>query len=89
MGGWTEGAAAEVERERAGGGAAGGTEGRTLAAMVTWMTERAGDRVISDAGPQFTDEARVVETLTGVWWRAIYGAGRDATGASSGLVQSR
>lgn len=89
IGRFTDGAAAQIERERAAGVAPAGIDARTLAAMLTWMTERALYLVISDAEPQFTDDARLVETLTGVWWRAIYGAGPDATGASSGLVQSR
>lgn len=85
-----DGAAAQIERERAAGVApAGGADARTLAAALTWMTERSLYLLVSGGEPRFDDERRLVETLTSVWWQAIYGAGLDGTGASSGLSQIR
>jgi hypothetical protein len=57
--------------------------------MLTWMTERALYLVVSDGEPEFAGDDRLVETLAGVWWRVIYGAGPEGAGASTGLSQSR
>lgn len=85
-----DGAAEQIERERAGGLApASAGDARTLAATLTWMTERSLYLLVSGGEPRFADEQRLVETLTSVWWQAIYGAGPDGAGASSGLSQSR
>lgn len=85
-----DGTAAQIERERAAGIAPPGTgDARTLAATLTWMTERSVYLMVSGGEPCFADERRLVETLTDVWWQAIYGAGFDGAGASSGLSQSR
>lgn len=85
-----DGATAQIERERAAGIApADAGEARTLAATLTWMTERLLYLFVSGGEPHFDDEQRLVQALTSVWWRSIYGAGVDGTGASSGLAQSR
>ena len=84
-----DGAAEQIERERAAGLAPDGGDARTLAATLTWMTERSLYLLVSGGEPRFEDEQRLVAALTGVWWQAIYGAGPDGTGASSGLSQSR
>ncbi len=55
-------------------------DARALGAMLTWMTERALYLMVSDGEPEFADDDALVETLAGVWWRAIYGAGFDGTG---------
>lgn len=90
IGRFTDAATAQIERDRAAGVApAGGLDARALAAMLTWMTERALYLAVSGGEPQFEDDERLVETLAGTWWRAIYGAGPEGTGASSGLSHSR
>lgn len=86
---FTDAATEQIERERAAGVAPPGMDARALAAMLTWMTERALYLVVSDGEPEFSDDDRLVDTLAGVWWRAIYGAVPDGAGASSGLLQSR
>jgi AcrR family transcriptional regulator len=85
-----DGATEQIERERAAGFAPErGGDARTLAATLTWMTERSLYLLVSGGERSFADEQRLAETLTSVWWQAIYGAGVDGTGASSGLSQSR
>jgi len=85
---FTAAAAEQIDRERAAGVAPAGMDSRALAALLTWMTERALFLMVSDGEPEFADPEALVETLAGVWWRAIYGAGPDGTGASSGLPHS-
>lgn len=89
IGRFVSAATAQIERERDAGVAPDGMDAQTLAAMLTWMTERALYLAVSASAPQFADEDRLAQTLAGVWWRAIYGAGPDGTGASDGLLQSR
>jgi len=85
---FTAAAAEQIERERVAGVAPAGMDARALAALLTWMTERALYLMVSGGAPDFTDEDALVESLAGVWWRAIYGAGPEGTGASSGLLHS-
>ena len=80
--------AEQIERERAAGVAPPGMDARALGALLTWMTERALYLMVSGGEPEFADADALVETLTGVWWRAIYGTEPGGTGASSGLAQS-
>ncbi len=89
VGRFTTAASAQIERERAAGVAPEGLDAHTLATMLTWMTERALYLTVSGERPQFTSDERLADTLAGVWWRAIYGAGPAGAGASSGLLQSR
>jgi hypothetical protein len=63
-------------------------DSRALAALLTWMTERALFLLVSGGEPEFADSGALVETLAGVWWRAIYGDVPDGTGASNGLSHS-
>ncbi len=63
-------------------------DAHALGTLLTWMTERALYLMVSDGEPGFADADALVETLSGVWWRAIYGAGPEATGASSGSLHS-
>ncbi len=70
---FTDAATEQIERERAAGIApADGPPARSLAAMLTWMTERCLYLALSDAEPAFAADRQLVETLTSVWWRAIY-----------------
>ena len=70
---FTDAACEQIERERAAGVApADGQDARTLAAMLTWMTERSLYLAISDAEPAFADDDRLIDALTFVWWHAIY-----------------
>ena len=85
---FTAAAADQIERERAGGVAPAGMDAQGLGALLTWMTERALYLMVADGEPGFADADALVETLAGVWWRAIYGAGPEGTGASSGLLHS-
>ena len=85
---FTAAAAEQIERERVAGVAPAGMDARALAALLTWMTERALYLMVSGGAPDFTDEDALVESLAGVWWRAIYGAGPEGTGASSVLLHS-
>ena len=73
VGRFTDAAAEQIERERAVGVApSGGPPARTLAATLTWMTERSLYLAISSGEPEFADDGGLVGTLTDVWWRAIY-----------------
>jgi AcrR family transcriptional regulator len=85
---FTAAAAEQIERERAAGVAPAGVDAHALGTMLTWMTERALYLMVSSGEPGFADADVLVETLAGVWWRAIYGAEPDGTGASSGLLHS-
>ncbi len=73
IGRFTDAAAEQIERERAAGVApSAGPPARTLAATLTWMTERSLYLAISSGEPEFSDDDELVGTLTDVWWRAIY-----------------
>ena len=85
---FTAAAAEQIDRERAAGVAPAGMDSRALGALLTWMTERALYLMVSGGESEFADSGALVETLAGLWWRAIYGAGPDGTGASNGLPHS-
>jgi len=73
IGRFTDAAAEQIERERTAGVApADGPPARTLAATLTWMTERSLYLALTSGEPEFADEDALVTTLTEVWWRAIY-----------------
>ena len=73
IGRFTDAAAEQIERERAAGVApSGGPPARTLAATLTWMTERSLYLALTSGEPEFADEEGLVTTLTDVWWRSIY-----------------
>ena len=79
MGEFVDAAAGRIRRDRAGGASdAGGPDAQTLAASLLWMTERALYLSIAGGEPAFQDRERTVESLTEIWFRAIY------TRASSG-----
>ena len=77
---FTDAATEQIERERAARVAPAGMDARALGALLTWMTERALYLMVSDGEPEFADDDALVETLAGVWWRAIYGAGFEGAG---------
>jgi len=85
---FTAAAAEQIERERAAGVAPAGMDARALGTLLTWMTERALYLMVSGGEPEFADADALVDTMAGVWWRAIYGAEPAGTGASSGLSHS-
>ena len=72
IGRFTSSAAEQIERERAAGLAPPGPDAGVLGAMLTWTTERCLYLAVSDGEPAFADDAALVDTLTHVWWRAIY-----------------
>lgn len=73
IGRFVDAAAEQIERERAAGVASADVpEARALATMLVWMTERSLYLAISEAAPVFDDDDLLVETLTDVWWRAVY-----------------
>lgn len=72
MGRFTVASAEQIDREREAGVAPAGADAHALGAMLTWMTERALYLAISDEEPEIGDE-QLIETLTAVWLRAIYG----------------
>ena len=74
IGRFSASAAEQIERERAAGLAPPGADAAALGAMLTWTTERSLYLAISDGEPAFADDERLLDTLTHVWWRAIYAA---------------
>ncbi len=79
MGGFVDAAAERIRRDRASGVSdSGGPDPQTLAASLLWMTERALYLSIAGGEPAFQDRERTVETLTDVWFRAIYAPAAQA-----------
>ena len=73
MGEFVDAAAARIRRDREHGASdAAGPDPQTLAASLLWMTERALYLSVAGGEPAFGDRERTVETLTDVWFRAIY-----------------
>ena len=71
--GFVEAAAAKVERERRAGRApAGPPDAKSLATALIWMNERCFYTASIGAVPSL-GEGELVETLTSVWLRAVYG----------------
>jgi AcrR family transcriptional regulator len=64
--------ARRIERDRRRGLAPPGPEAQPLAAALMWMTERALYQQISGGDPAFAEPEVFIDTLTDVWWRAIY-----------------
>jgi AcrR family transcriptional regulator len=79
MGEFVDAAAERIRRDRASGASdSGGPDPQTLAASLLWMTERALYLSIAGGEPAFRDRERTVETLTDVWFRAIYAPSAQA-----------
>jgi TetR/AcrR family transcriptional regulator, ethionamide resistance regulator len=71
-------ARAQIERERASGTApSDGPDAAALAASLIWMNERALYLWSTGAEPAFADPETVVDTLTAIWFGAVYGSGSD------------
>jgi AcrR family transcriptional regulator len=74
MAGFTTGTADRIERDRADGLApAGELPADQLASALTWLSERLQYLAAAGVAP-FDDEEVLVDTITGVWLGAIYGA---------------
>lgn len=72
MDGFTAAATYRIERDRAAGRAPmTGVDARTLASVLTWMSERAY-YLAAIGHPAFSDEQRLIDALTAVWLSAIY-----------------
>lgn len=72
---FTAAAREQVERERAAGIAkADGPDPAALAAALIWMNERVLYLWASEAEPALADPETVVDTLTAIWLRAVYGS---------------
>jgi hypothetical protein len=73
---WAHRCAAAVEAERARGAAPPGPPARDLAVVLNSMNERVLYASFSGDGPAVA-EADVVDVLTEVWLRTIYGTAPD------------
>jgi AcrR family transcriptional regulator len=72
---FTAAAREQVERDRAAGIAvAGGPDAAALAAALIWMNERVLYLWATGAEPALGDPETVVDTLTAIWLRAVYGS---------------
>jgi len=72
MDGFTAAATYRIERDRAAGRApVTGVDARTLASVLTWMSERAY-YLAAIGHPAFSDEQRLIDALTDVWLSASY-----------------
>jgi AcrR family transcriptional regulator len=72
--GFVEAAAGMIERERrAGRAAAGPPSAKALATALIWMNERSFYTASIGATPSVANE-ELVETLTTIWLRAVYGS---------------
>jgi TetR/AcrR family transcriptional regulator, ethionamide resistance regulator len=69
---FTEGVAAEIDRQRAAGLAPQGTGSRELTAVLLWATERSFHVAGLGATPELPSEEAVVGALFSVWRGAIY-----------------
>jgi TetR/AcrR family transcriptional regulator, ethionamide resistance regulator len=74
MAGFVAGSTAIVEHERGRGAAGPGPEARALVTALTWMNERCFYTTFAGLEPSLGRE-ELVNTLTEVWMRAIYGRG--------------
>lgn len=71
---FTDGVAAEVERQRAAGVAPEGVPTRKLVLALLWATERSFYVAGLDVDPGFDGEEDAVAALYAIWHGAIYGA---------------
>lgn len=68
-----DGAAAQIDRDRAAGIAPPGPDSRALAAAMIWMNERCFYVDSMGWEPAFRSDAKMVDALADVWARTIYG----------------
>jgi TetR/AcrR family transcriptional regulator, ethionamide resistance regulator len=71
---FTGGVAAELDRDRAAGLAPPGRDSRELAASALWATEQLLFVAGTGASADLPDEDAIVETLSILWWRLLYGS---------------
>jgi TetR/AcrR family transcriptional regulator, ethionamide resistance regulator len=72
---FSEAAAAQIERDREAGVAPEGADAHSLAGVLIAMNERCFYYAV--AGGSAGDDAKLVETLAGVWLASIYGPSFD------------
>jgi TetR/AcrR family transcriptional regulator, ethionamide resistance regulator len=68
---WVQEATTLIERERDRGAAPPGLPARDLAVSLLWMNERVLQTAFAGQSPA-VDEDRALDTLVGIWVRAIY-----------------
>jgi AcrR family transcriptional regulator len=77
--GFVEAAAAKIQRERRAGAAVQeGPSAKALATALIWMNERCFYTASVGAAPALGQQ-QLVDTLTAIWMRAVYGADRVAS----------
>jgi AcrR family transcriptional regulator len=82
--GFVEAAAARIRRERRTGVAPEGAPGpKALATALIWMNERCFYTAAAGATPSLS-ESEIVDTLTAIWLRSLYGSEHPSRVAGAG-----